>query len=124
MRKVAVLAAMLVLLAWSGGALLQPQHQECEYEGVPARCGELLLHTRKDYETNEMHWMTGDLRRRILEAGGRIVREDDDLAMIVARFDHGAGALSSVLEDLRQHTAVRAADYNLISVVGDESYMD
>lgn len=124
MKTFAVLAGILVLVMWSGDALLQLQERECEYEGLPARCGELLLHTRKDYRTNELHWMTENLRRRILEEGGKIVKEDGDLAVIVARFDHGAAVLASVLEALRLHPAVRAADYNLISVLDDNSAMD
>ena len=115
MKTAAVAAAILLLAAWSGGTPAQAQERDCEYEGLTARCGELLLLTRKNYRTNALHPMTEDLRRRISEEGGRIVREDADLALIVARFDHAADALASVLERLRSHQAVSAADYNFLS---------
>ena len=124
MKWFAVLVTTLVLMVYVGGVYLQLQAEVCEYDGLQARCGELLLQVRKNYQTNELHWLTEDLRRQVVRAGGSIVMDDDVVAVIIVRFGREAGQLATTLDSLRRHPAVEAADYHLISVTDDEFRID
>lgn len=110
------IAATVVLAAAFSGCLLRSQAKECEYDGLPAKCGELLVHLSKNYRTGDLHPFTGDLRNLISKEGGRIVTDSADLGIIVAKFDSDEEKLARVLNRLRRHPAVRSVDYNWISV--------
>ena len=115
--KWVIVVAMLA--AACAGCFWRTSVEECEYDGLPAKCGELIVHLNKNYRTGESHPLTGDLRDLIGKEGGSILMDDSDLGVIVAKFDSEKEKLARVLDRLRKHPAVRSADYNWVSVMDD-----
>ena len=111
--------AIAVVVAGCAGCFRRSGAEECEYEGLPARCGEIVLQLNKNYRTGALHPLTGDLRDLIAKEGGGIVMDSADLGVIVAKFDLAEEGLARVLDRLRKHPAVRSADYNRVSVPND-----
>ncbi len=111
-----VIAAVVVLVIACAGCFLHTQAEECEYDGLPAKCGELIIHLNKNYRTGELHPLTGDLRDLIAKDGGSILLDDVDLGILVAKFDSDEEKLAPILDRLHKHPAVRSADYNWLSV--------
>ena len=118
------IAVAVVLAVACASCLGRKQAGECTYEGLPAKCGELLIHLNKNYRTDELHPLTEELRDLIAEEGGSIVMDDADLGVIVAKFDRDDEKLARVLNSLRQHPAVRSADYNWVAVLDGEFFVD
>ena len=114
-----VIAAVLFFVVACAGCYFRTQVEECEYDGLPAKCGELIIQLNKNYRTGELHSLTGDLRDLIAEEGGSIVMDDVDLGVVVAKFDPDEKKLARVLDRLSKHEAVRTVDYNWVSVPGD-----
>lgn len=92
---------------------------DCTYEESPAKCGELLIYLSKNYRTDELHPLTEDLRYLIAKQGGSILMNDAALGIIIATFDPDEEKLARVLDLLRQHPAVRSADYNWVSTLDE-----
>ena len=120
-----VIAVAVVLTVASAGCSRHPHLGEaCKYDGLPAKCGELLVHLSKNYRTDELHPLTEDLRDLIAKEGGSILMEDADLGVILAQFDRDEEKLAYVLDRLRQHPAVRSADYNWVVSLDGEFSVD
>ena len=115
---------MAAMLATGAGCFWRTSAEECEYDGLPAKCGEIIVHLNKNYRTGELHPMTGDLRDLIAKERGSILMDDSDLGVIVAKFDSDKEKLTRVLDRLRKHPAVRNADYNWISTLNDTFRVD
>lgn len=111
------IAVAVVLTVACAGCLGRTSVGECTYEKLPAKCGELLVQLDKNYRTDELHPLTGDLRDLIAKEGGSIVHDDDDLGVIVAKFDLDDEKLARMLDHPRQHPAVRSADYNWVAAL-------
>ena len=118
------IAVAVVLAVACASCLGCKQAGECTYESLPAKCGELLIQLNKNYRTDELHPLTEELRDLIAEEGGSIVMDDADLGVIVAKFDRDEEKLARVLNSLRQHPAVRSADYNWVAVLDGEFSVD
>ena len=118
------IAVAVVLTAACAGCLGRTPTGECTYEKLPAKCGELLIHLSKNYRTDELHPLAEDLRVLISKQGGSILMDDADLGIIVAKFDRDDEKLAHVLNRLRQHPAVRSADYNWVVVPDGELPVD
>ena len=116
--------AVVVLTAACVGCFWRTSAEECEYDGLPAKCGELIVHLSKNYRTGDLHPLTGDLRDLIAKEGGSILIDDADLGVIVAKFDSDEEKLARILERLHKHPAVRSADYNWVSVMDDTFRVD
>lgn len=110
---------VVVLAAACAGCLGRTHTGECTYEGLPAKCGELLINLSKNFRTDDLHPLTGDLRDLIAKEGGRILMDDAGLGVIVAKFDRDDEKLDRVLNLLRQHPAVRSANYNWVLTLGE-----
>ena len=108
-----------MLMAACAGCFWRTSAEECEYDGLPAKYGELLVHLNKNYRTDELHPLTGDLRDLIGKEGGNILMDDADLGVIVAKFDREKEKLARMLDRLRKHSAVRSVAYNWVSVMDD-----
>ena len=91
---------------------------------LPAKCGELLINLSKNFRTDELHPLTENLRDLIAKEGGRILMDDADLGVIVAKFEHDEEKLARVLNRLHQHPAVRSADYNWVAALDGELPVD
>ena len=111
-----VIAIAVVLTGGNAGCFQRSGAVECEYEGLPAKCGEVVLQLNKNHRTGALHPQTGDLRDLIAKEEGVILTDSADLGVIVAKFDRDDEQLARILERLRKHPAVRSADYNWVSV--------
>ena len=119
-----IIAIASVLAAGYAGCFRPYEPEECEYEGLPAKCGEIVLQLNKNYRTGELHPQTGDLRGLISKEGGNILMDDTDLGILVTKFDRDEKKLAPMLDRLREHPAVRSADYNWFSVMDDTFRVD
>ena len=95
-----VVAVAVVLTVACAGCLGRTSVGECTYEKLPAKCGELLVQLDKNYRTDELHPLTRDLRDLIAKEGGSIVHDDDDLGVIVTKFDLDDEKLARMLDRL------------------------
>lgn len=114
-----IIATAAVLAAGYAGCFRHSGAEECEYEGLPAKCGEIVLQLNKNYRTGALHPLTGDLRDLIAKEEGSILTDDTELGVIVAKFDRDEEKLAPILDCLHKHPAVRSADYNWLSVLDD-----
>lgn len=114
-----IIAIAAVLAVGYAGCFRRSGAAECEYEGLRAKCGEIVLQLNKNFRTGALHPKTEDLRSLIAKEGGVILMDSADLGVIAARFDRDEETLASVLDRLRKHPAVRSADYNWLSVPTD-----
>ena len=119
-----IIAIATVLAAGHAGCFRHSEAEECEYEGLPAKCGEIVLQLKKNFRTGALHPLTGDLRDLIAKKGGSVLMDDTDLGVIVAKFDRDEEKLARILDRLHKHPAVRSADYNLLSVPDDTFRVD
>ena len=120
MKGVIVTAAILATCAGCS----RTSAEECEYDGLAAKCGEIIVQQNKNYRTGELHPMTGDFRDLIAQEGGRILMDDADLGFLVTKFGGDEENLARVLDLVRNHPAVQSADYNLVAVLDDTFRVD
>lgn len=92
----------------------------CSYDGLTAKCGELLFQLHQDRRQGVLHPKTQDLRTRIAQEGGNILLYDKELGIITARFDRDPDRLAAIRDRLLTHPAVAYASYNLLAVLDTE----
>ncbi|MBA1149542.1 hypothetical protein H0Z60_21080 [Ectothiorhodospiraceae bacterium WFHF3C12] len=86
----------------------------CEYEGLEAACGQLVISTLTRSGDGIPPKALDAVRRAVREQGGEIIDAKQKLGLVVAAFEDDK-KLPEIRQALGEAAGVRSVEYNLVS---------